>query len=599
MDIEIYYYEPFIVPFVIGVVLLFARIWTRFFSWISALPKSDKRKIFKNAVSKYTFMALWEGFSEILLHRRIYKINRRMWYIHFSLAFGWFLMIVVSKIAVALYLKNPINPPYVEIFFNRYFPFYDGKIYPFVMDFLLLFILSGIFMTLYKRRRPELFGETVKRERSWRDILVQRSIFAIFPLRLLAESFNSSIYDTGGFLTGSLGSVFSLIAPSGVLFVINDVLWWLYSIVSGVFLVMLPFSRYLHIFAEIPLIFLRNFGVKASLRPTTFSFLESGACSSCGLCLEVCPMVKGGVAGEGNPLHFIRSVRKRSRIVNVVDNCLMCGECEKICPVRIEHLEIRNGERYLMRHLDLRHKFTLDRFRLDSGGLNESVKVGYFAGCSTHLDIAIIESVKRIFNAANEEFCFLDQGGRLCCGENLLKAGHVGDSERLLSLVVEQIKASGVTLVVTSCYSCLNRFSSCESLSDIEFISVAEYVERQVASGALTISKNVEGLSLFLPCSVKSGGASVKCVAKEVGDSISNMLCVEEIVGDSCCGGSPHNYHLVAEQRREISLLHQKVVEKRLMVTLCARCKRTLKHSTGGKIVDFAEVVVSNLGKQG
>lgn len=585
-----YYYEPFTVPFIIGVIFLFAKIWTRFFSWISVLPKSDRKLIMRNAVSKHAVIGLWKAFLEILLHRRMFSINKRLWYMHMSLAFGWFLMIVVSKIEVALYLGNLVNPPYVEVFFNYYFPHYNNEVIDFIMDFLLLFVLSGLAVAIFKRRNLSKFGLSQRIRRPLLDSVVMYVLWSLFPLRLLCESVNGGVYDTGGFLTGNLGEFFASFMSPAFIYGLNEGLWWLYSIATAIFLVLLPFSRYLHIFAEIPLIFLRNFGVKAKERPSTFTFLESAACSRCGLCLEVCPMVKSGVAAEGDPLNFIRSVRSRNRKTRIVDNCFMCGECERICPVGVEHKTIRIGERYLLRHANIKHDFKYIKNRETS---EKEATVGYFAGCASHLDADIIESVKTTFNRFSEKFKFIDAEGDLCCGASLKSAGYISDAENLTGILVDRVLKSGVTKLVFNCPTCYEHVSKDERLAGmVESLLYTDYVASKLDE-AHEFKKTDVNYYVFTPCSMQSAKEKVVS-ARKIVSMIGN---VSDLSGSNmCCGGSIHNSIISHEQRNTVACNELSEIEGKAdcIVTLCPKCKNMLKRNTQTEVCDISELVMRN-----
>lgn len=582
-----YYYEPFTFPFIIGVIFLFAKIWTRFFSWISALPKADRRQIIKNCISKHTFIALWEAFCEILIHRRMFKINKLLWYMHFSLAFGWFLMIVVAKLQVATYLKNPVNPPYVEIFFERYFPFYENVVFDFILDLLLLFVLSGLVLAIYKRKNTEKFGITKNVKHYFIDKVALYSLWMVFPMRLMAESINGSVYGSGGFLTGTLGDLFSNIFPFWILYHANNIVWWLYSITMAVFLIALPFSRYLHIFAEIPLVFLRNFGVKAAKRPTTFTFLESAACSRCGVCVDVCPLVKNGMGEQSNPLDFIRNVRKRRRVVSVVDDCLMCGECERICPVKIEHQTIRLGERYLVRHNDTKHDFKflpVDNIKKNEDG----AKIGYFAGCASHLDPSIIASMQAIFTKTGDEFIFIDKDGGVCCGESLESAGYIGSADRLTKILIDKIDRSGVDTLVVNCPSCYKRLTQFKMHAKVMLHS--QYIYDCMNVGRLDNIAADRQYAFFEPCAVRNGDVSSEFAEKVISKK-GILKPFDQETG--CCGGSLHNNYISQEGRKKITNSQTNItnlLELDCVITMCPRCKNALKTSSRNTVKDISEL---------
>ena len=69
------------------------------------------------------------------------------------------------------------------------------------MDAILLFILSGLALALIKRVYSRLLGMKKTTKLSLTDRLAMLSLWLIFPLRFLAESFTSGLYHNGGFLT--------------------------------------------------------------------------------------------------------------------------------------------------------------------------------------------------------------------------------------------------------------------------------------------------------------------------------------------------------------------------------------------------------------
>ena len=89
-------------------------------SWIFGLSAADRMRIVKGIPSRQTPLAVWEVVRESLLHRRIFKVNPLLGYMHMSLAFGWFLLIVVGWIETVAYLGFRYVPLHGHVFF-KYF----------------------------------------------------------------------------------------------------------------------------------------------------------------------------------------------------------------------------------------------------------------------------------------------------------------------------------------------------------------------------------------------------------------------------------------------------------------------------------------------
>ena len=586
------YFEPFIIPFSVGVVILFAVMWTKFISWISALPKSDKKLIIRNAVSKATFAALWEVFSECLLHRRISRVNPRLWYMHMSLAFGWFLLIVAGKIEGTLYLKSPVNPPYVDVFFRKYFPEAHIPFMGFIMDLLLLFILSGLFMAVLKRFKPSVYGMKKTTRHTAGDRIALSSLWAIFPLRLTAESFNSALYDSGSFLTGTIGNLFAFLFPEHLLQILNETSWWLYSTALGTFFVAIPLSRYLHIFAEIPLIFLRSFKIRAAAVPTTFTNLEIAACSRCGICIDPCQLGRNDIANDIQSVYSLRNIREKCNTVENSDNCLMCGRCENICPVGIELNTIRISQRYKFRKNDNPYNYRYIGNRDFSQGEG---KTGYFAGCMTMLSTKIIQAMEKIFRQSGEEVWFADKDGGVCCGRPQKLAGNIDAANRMMELNKSLFIKHGITTLVTSCPICLKVFKEDYKLENIRVIHHTQYIHELVQKGVLKLKKDNRKIFTYHdPCEL-GRGSRIYEQPRAVLSLAGTLVEIDETRENSlCCGGSLANTRLSFENKNLISKTLTDRFEAtgaQYLVTSCPLCKKTLSRTSNIPVIDIAEAV--------
>ena len=92
------FFSVFVLPFVLGVVLLLFFSIVKYWRWIHSFDKLQRAIIRKNIWTWRFLPAIWEAFREGLLHWRITKKNVLLGYMHRSLAFGWFLLIVVGAV---------------------------------------------------------------------------------------------------------------------------------------------------------------------------------------------------------------------------------------------------------------------------------------------------------------------------------------------------------------------------------------------------------------------------------------------------------------------------------------------------------------------
>ena len=113
-------FDIFVLPFTVGMSLLFAYLILKYASWIWYFDRDDKLRILRGLFSLKSLKAAKEIFLESLVHRKMFLVNRRLGYMHFSLAFGWFLLIVIGAFEAHIYMGGAAP-------FYFFLPFY--KIY--------------------------------------------------------------------------------------------------------------------------------------------------------------------------------------------------------------------------------------------------------------------------------------------------------------------------------------------------------------------------------------------------------------------------------------------------------------------------------------
>lgn len=290
-----WFFDPFVIPFTIGVAWLLGAVLWKWGKWFAGLPADDKALVRRNFFSAKSLKALKEVVLECLIHRKIWKTNPMLGFMHMSLALGWFLLIVVGKLETSTYIRDAVNPPHVHVFFRFFFPEEPASYarhfnYALLMDCLLIFVLCGVALAWGKRAYSRMMGMRRTTKHTPFDKIALTSLWLIFPLRYLAESVTCGVHDSGSFFTGGTGDMLASVVPAGMLSAMEYPAWWAYSIALGLFFVAMPYSRYMHIFTEIPLIFLRAYKVKSKPEGSTFDNFQIQACSRCGICLDPCPI---------------------------------------------------------------------------------------------------------------------------------------------------------------------------------------------------------------------------------------------------------------------------------------------------------------------
>ena len=588
-------FDWFVMPFIAGLLFVFGYIFYSFYKWIKALTKEDKQRLNAYFFSRKIISSIREIFNESLLHRKIFKSNPLLGYMHMSLAFGWLLLIVVGNIEIKFYSEYSLNPPYVPIFL-RFFepapaPHFFAHGFNFLMDLILLMVLSGVFLAFYKRYKSRSFGLNNTVTHTPFDRLALGALWFIFPLRLLAESFSSGINHTGSFLTGNLGDLFSLFLP---LESIYYPAWLSYSAALGLFFFALPFSRYMHIPAEVLLIVFRNAGIKAEVHINSLSKVEIHSCSRCGICIDACQMATSLAIKNIQPASFIRDVRYQKLKTETSFNCLMCGRCNLACPVGIQSTLIRQSKRIENQNIV---NFNFSYIQYDKP---KSTDVLYFAGCMTHLTPTISRSVGKIFNDAGVNWEFLDKDGSICCGRPLKLAGQLDAAKTLIEKNKKLIIDSGAKILVTSCPICYHAFKSDYNL-DIEVLHHSQYLLQLIENDKIRVDKS--GLSAIYhdPCELGRNSnvfLQPRLVVNHAATIISEVENSEKAL---CCGSSLGNHLLNNASRLKIAsdaLDSMGIQQADVLVTACPLCKKAFRQATEKPILDIAELVEKQLVTQ-
>ncbi len=608
--------ELFITPFNLGLYFILIYSVVRSTVWFRNLSRSDKLRLQRGFFGRPFMDSLREIFTESLLHRKIFKKNPLLGYMHMSLAFGWFLLIVFGTFEADFFGEKHLNPPSHAIFFRWFNPDHGGegfeRIFGFWMDLLLAFILSGLLLAVIKRFTPRMMGMKKTTRHTWTDRIALTSLWLIFPSRLLAESFTCGAHGSGSFLTGNLGAALASFLPAAE---IAPVFWWLYSLALGTFFLLLPVSRYFHIPVELFLIFMRNSGITTGDRHSSYTEVQTHACSSCGVCIGVCQMSYAAGIHDIQSAYFIKGLRNDRDIAAITANCLMCGRCEEVCPVGIELgpmrlIERRQGEREDHR-LRLTEKYTITRQRstlekapTQSYGYLEREEPGkaevlFFAGCMTHLTPSVIVAMKKIMESAGVKYRFMDEQGGVCCGRPLMLAGRDKEARELINHNSDIIWKSGARILVTSCPICYKVFRESYYL-EATVMHHSEFINLLIEEGSLRLGYLHRKVVYHDPCELGRGSGIYEEPRAVISYVAELQQATQERSMSLCCGGSLGNLTLSSEKRALIAADAARtltIASPDELITACPLCKKTFAQATETKVSDIAELVAAALPK--
>lgn len=593
-------FNPFVLPFLAGVAfLLIFSVW-KYWRWIRGFDKLQRTVIRKNIFSWRFLPAIWESVREGLLHWRITKKNLLLGYMHRSLAFGWFLLIVVGFFQ-AMFAFPEGHHFWMAIFFNYFEPSHDIS-YPHaefmanLMDVLLIYVLSGLLLAMFKKVWSRPMGMKRTTRHTLMDRVAKLALWCIFPLRLLSEAATSALYGNGGFMTRGLGNFLAEIGIADPTFALSC--WTLYSIALGLFFCLMPFTRYMHIFTEIFLIFFRQLGVTDGDKKTGYTMFELSACSRCGICIDGCPMNRqlGIVNMQGvYMLQSIRNLELQKNAESLAENCMMCDRCVADCPVNIDLSVIR-------RQVRIRSKADIDThdgygYLKNVQPFNAMSRVVYFGGCMTHLTPAISAAMERIFAAAGQKYWYMDKEESICCGRPLLQQGFENQAFELRRKNTEMIVGSKATMLVTSCPICFQSFTK-EYKLPIPVMHHSQYIDMLLREGRLKVRHDDRRVAYHDPCEL-GRGCGVFDEPRRVLEATTTLLRTDEEREHSlCCGFNMGNPLLNLEQQtlvRNAARDNLLACNPDTIATACPMCKKAFAHADNVPVKDIAEIVAANI----
>ncbi len=614
-------FHPFVLPFMIGMFFMFAYCIIGAIRVIGQLPSGEKKKFFLSLVNPKT---LWKDikdlFCDCIFHVKLWKRNKLLGYMQTSITFGWLMLIVIGHIEVFYYMPQRIRYSYFPIFF-RFFTAETGeadaigKTFYFLMDFFLLMVLSGIVLAIIKRISSAIFGMRRTTNQSFIDLIGLYSLWAIFPLRLLAEGFTADV-SGGSFLTKPLNYLFASFLGDHANMLVT---WWGYSLALGIFFAVMPFTRYMHIPAEILMILMKNAGVELHHPRKGYAAVQVNTCSSCGVCIDACPMGIMRTHLKDTTVYLNRQIRRKNnaRIEKISEKCLLCGKCSAVCQVQVQGDLLRVAQRTRTKYSIEPDYSNIDITALMAGnglsvtvpdslaqevapeaGVQRKEKVLYFAGCMTSLTPKISKATASVLKAAGVDFEFMDKEGGICCGRPMWMAGRIDAAKQMMEKNKEIIRASGATTLLVNCPICYRIFKEKYALEGVEVIHHTQFFERLISEGKLSPKKSVTRYVYHDPCELGRGCGvyeEPRKVVSALGELVEAGSNHKESV---CCGGSLGSLTLDYGQREpmvENSLRNLTVGAPDEIVTACPLCLSTFGHYANIQVRDIAEVLDNNL----
>ena len=376
------------------------------------------------------------------------------------------------------------------------------------------------------------------------------------------------------------------------------VAWWLYSIALGTFMFALPFSRYMHIPAEILLIPMKNAGLKVYHPRKGFALAQIYTCPSCGVCIDACPMSASRQNLKDTTVYLVRQIKRNNarRMNAMTEKCLMCGKCQEVCQISLQSYDIRMRIRERATYnVGLKYDY-LDSYQPELG----KNKVLYYAGCMSSLTPVTGRSIKKLLDKAGVKWTQMDAGGGVFCGRPLILAGRRSEAAAMIEKNTSVIESSGAQILLVSCAICYRVFKEEYQLKGIRVMHYTEYFNELMEEGRLKLSRNSLRYAYHDPCDLGRGCG----IYEEPREALSRVGIIapaeKERALSVCCGGSVGSLTLDHEDRIPIT---QASVQNMLfsnpdrIVTACPLCMKTFSRYSPVKVVDFAEALCDGLEK--
>lgn len=566
-------FHPFVLPFLLGMFFVLAYCLYAFVRICRQLSKAERKKFFLSLIRPSVFVKnCWDIFCNCLLHVKLWKRNRLFGYMHSSIAFGWFMIIVLGHVEVFLFIPERASLFYYPIFFNFFVLKGElsliGKLLFFLSDFFLLVIISGIFLAVLRRIRKRMYGVRQMARPSTMNRIGLYALWLIFPLRWLAETLTLHGFPLLFF-------------------------WWAYSIALCVFLCVLPFTRYMHIPAEMILIPMRNAGLKIGDPRRGLSRVQVFSCPNCGVCIDACPMTADKANAVDCTVYLTRQLRRNdeARITEISDKCLLCGKCHEVCQVGVDGPELRIRERARRQYA-----LTPDFNNIDVTSLSapSAVKVAYFSGCMSQLTPAVGRSVESVMKKAGVEMQWIDRDGGLCCGRPLWTSGRLAEAEALVRKNEEVIRKSGADTLVLSCPICYRMFREKYDLQGIRIVYDVQFFNELIQQGRLSLEKTETRFVYHDPCELGRGCGMYE-EPRELLSCLGELSEAEMNRGESvCCGGSLGSLSLDFAHRESITraaLENLYTSGAEVVATACPLCLWTFSRYADRPVKDIAQLL--------
>jgi Fe-S oxidoreductase len=398
-----------------------------------------------------------------------------------------------------------------------------------------------------------------------------------------------------------------------------------------------------------------EFGVNNVKQFSWKELLNSFACTECGRCNEVCPAHL--TQKPLKPKKVVNDIKlnlynDNDKVIQVSEDgnigeistdeiwaCTTCGACAEVCPVLIDSVPstLIDMRRYLVLTeanyypKELNPAFRAMENQNNPWGIGNDKRADWaedldvkifdkntkdieyllFVGCASSTDEKAIKSLKKfilLLNNANISFAILGTKEN-CCGDPARRMGNEYLYEALVEKNIEQFNKYNIKKILTTCPHCYNQLKNeyRDFKTDYTVRHHAEFILELIRDNKIKIKNNNTDLSKSIstfhdPCYMgryNRDYTSSRNILQHLSINISEMPLNKE--KSFCCGAGggrmfmeEHNSNRINKER----INQAKSVNAVNIVAACPFCKTMLTDGIDTDdmhVIDIAEVVADNL----
>tara|TARA_B100001029_G_C15061545_1_gene458976 strand:+ start:2574 stop:4586 length:2013 start_codon:yes stop_codon:yes gene_type:complete len=384
--------------------------------------------------------------------------------------------------------------------------------------------------------------------------------------------------------------------------------------------------------------------------------LDSVSCTECARCTTVCPANSTGKLLS--PMKVITDIRADlyqntlgfgnqedlvgGRIsAEELWACTTCGACMEECPVLIDHVPaitdmrrhlvlsegippekaseslentMQNGNPWGFQKSD-RLKWATDAgLKLPSIAIKKEVDVLYWVGCAGAYDPrnqGIAQSIVKILNAAEVDFAVLGKE-ESCSGDSARRLGEEYLFETLAQENISTLNKYKFDTVITACPHCFHVISNeyPDFGGNYNVLHHSEFIQKLLDEGKLTPEKNMEGNITYHDACYLGRHNDIYDSPRNVLDSVlsdnSNYIELEQSKSSSfCCGaGGGNMWHEDNRGERVNVTRMEQVIDSGAdkVATACSFCMIMMDDAMKVKgienemvVQDIAEIIADRL----